>query len=360
MKNIIKIALVMLSVLSFSAAQAGVLEVTGSAKASYTIVSSDSTTAKQEKAKGLGVANEFNLGASGELDNGWTWKYNVNIDDATVQDDAGLSLGTPFGGFAINISQGGLELSKAASITATGNRASDSGFDEGMKEEHSISNMNHIEYSLPAGLLPFGIGAKIAYAPDTTADATASVNKIGGSVTGGFTVPGTVTSSQGDNIGRTMTAYQITAAPIAGLNIGASYEEYDGVVGGTVIAQQPESGSWYAKYAYGPATVAYGQAWRAEALTTASTDFIEYFANNKLSVAFNVNENLSVSYSEEKSTAHHKTAATTDVELKSTSIAGAYTMGGMTFAVALLDHENVGYAANVDASSTVFNVSMAF
>jgi hypothetical protein len=92
MKNIIKLVFVMFTVFSFSLAQAGELTVTGNAKASYRIDSSDSSTGAVATTPGFGVANEFNLGASGELDNGLTWKYNINIDDATVQDDAGLSL----------------------------------------------------------------------------------------------------------------------------------------------------------------------------------------------------------------------------------------------------------------------------
>ena len=68
------------------------LSVTGNAKASYVIVSSDSTTATQEQPNSLGVANEFNLGASGELDNGMTFGYNINIDGDTTQDDGGLIL----------------------------------------------------------------------------------------------------------------------------------------------------------------------------------------------------------------------------------------------------------------------------
>ena len=359
MKNIIKTLLVMLSVVSFSAAQAGELSVTGSAKASYTIHSADSASGAVESAKGLGVANEFNLGASGELDNGLTWKYNVNIDTDTTQDDGGLALTHPsLGTVAIQISQGGLELSKAAAITANGDRASDTGFVEGMIEEHSIGDMNSVQYHTPAGLLPFGTSIKVAYAPDTTADANASVNKIGGQNAGTFTAPTTVTSAQGSNIGRTMSSYQVTAAPIEGLTVGASYQEFGGVVGAT--AQSPESGSWYAKYAFGPATVAYGKAYIAPALGTDTTDFIEYFENTKYSISVNANENLSVAYSMETSQANHKTAATVDVELESSSISAAYTVGGMTLAVAQVSHDNVGYVANRNVTSTIFNVSMAF
>ena len=60
MKNIIKTLIVMLASISlFSSAYAGELSVTGSAKATYNILSGNN----QNSNKGLGVANEFNLGA---------------------------------------------------------------------------------------------------------------------------------------------------------------------------------------------------------------------------------------------------------------------------------------------------------
>ena len=68
MNKMIKTVAVMLTVFSFATAQAGVLEVTGNAKMSYVITGSDSATAVLESSKGLGVANEFSLGASGEGD----------------------------------------------------------------------------------------------------------------------------------------------------------------------------------------------------------------------------------------------------------------------------------------------------
>ena len=87
MKNVMKIMLVALTAISFSVANAGELSVTGSAKASYVITSSDGNAGKVELGKGLGVANEFTLSASGELDNGMSWNYAQDIDNGTVQDD---------------------------------------------------------------------------------------------------------------------------------------------------------------------------------------------------------------------------------------------------------------------------------
>lgn len=361
MKNIIKIAVAILSALSFSFANAGELTVTGTAKASYTIVSSDSASSNQEKAKGLGVANEFNLGAGGELDNGMTWGYNINIDGATVQDDGGLWLGTPYGKIAINISQGGLEQSKFAALTATGNRGSDSGFGEDMFEEWSAGDGNNISYTLPAGLLPFGIGGSVAYLPDTTAADNSSVNKVGGAATGAITAPNDLgavyTSGSIANAGRTMTQYTLSAAPIEGLSLAASYEDFGGSTGDT--GQKAEGGSWGAKYAMGNVQVAYGRSYVAlpNAKTAATYEFV---LGTKYSALIAVNDQLSVSYGVEKSEATHMLATTADVEQEVTQIAAAYTTGGLTLALSMNDYENVSYTANKDAKSTVFNVSVAF
>ena len=357
MKKIMKLAIVMLSAFSFTAVQAGPLTVTGTAKASYVISSSDSATAKLESAKGLGVANEFNLGASGELDNGYTWKYNINIDGGTTQDDGGLSLTTPYGSVAFNISQGGLELSKSGAVSAFGSRPSDTGYGEGMYEEHSIGDMNNIGFATAAGMLPAGAVIKFSYAPGTTADADQSINAQGAASPDTFIATTTVTAdAQKATMGNSMKSYQIKASPIDGLAVGASYSEFSGLA---AKSQKPESGSIYAKYVTGPVTVAAGRALIAHAVGAGTGDVIEETANVKMSLGFAVNDALSVSYNIDKSTAFHQNRAT-DIELKSKMISAAYTMGGMTFAVAQVNHLNVGYVQDVDVQSTVFNVAMAF
>jgi hypothetical protein len=75
MKNIIKTLIVMLTSISlFSSANAGELAVSGTAKATYNI------TSHEAKGKGLGITNELNFTASGELDNGYTWSYSMELD----------------------------------------------------------------------------------------------------------------------------------------------------------------------------------------------------------------------------------------------------------------------------------------
>ena len=72
MKNIIKTLIVMLSSISlFASANAGELSVSGTAKATYNIESG------ANNGKGLGITNELNFTAAGELDNGYTWSYSM-------------------------------------------------------------------------------------------------------------------------------------------------------------------------------------------------------------------------------------------------------------------------------------------
>ena len=364
MKNVLKIAVVLFTALSFSFANAGELTVTGNAKASYVIISSDSSTGVAEQPNSLGVSNEFNLGASGELDNGMSWGYNINIDGSTTQDDGGLFLSSDsMGKVAINISQGGLELSKAGALSADGNRGSDSGYAEDMFEEWSAGDAPNIQYHTPADLLPFGIAAKIAYVPNTASDANQSVNDLTSSNTGavnGGTLAnsGAIYTTGGiSNGGRTFTQYQVTAAPIDGLAIGASYGDFGGATGDT--GQSAEGGSWYAKYAAGNVTVAYGKSYIA--LPNASTSVLyETVLGQKYSALVAVNDEVSLSYGVEKSEATHNLATTADVEQEVTKIAAAYTTGGLTLSLGMVDYENVAYTANKDVKATVLNMAIAF
>ena len=79
-----------------------------------------------------------------------------------------------------------------------------------------------------------------------------------------------------------------------------------------------------------------------------------------MSAAVNVNDELSISYEQEKSEPTAKESSTTMYDLESTGLQAAYTMGGMTLAIAMNDHENVQYSNAKDVKDTVFTVAMAF
>ena len=366
----LKVLLVALTALSFSVANAGELSITGSAKASYGISSSDGASGKVDADKGLGVTNQFSLSATGELDNGMTWSYAQDIDGATVQDDAKLTLTGGFGTVGVFISEGGLDTDNSASQSVV-SRPSDTSYNEGMVDTWDISGMNTLQYHTPAGLIPFGITAKIAYAPSMTSGindykAAGGANAVtqvdpgtGASFWNTAAAPLTQTIA---NMGDSATHYQVKIAEIPmleGLTIGADYLDISGQLNST--AQEAESGSYYATYAVGPVSLGYSKSYLATALKThATTNFLESLEATKMSAAVNVNDELSISYEQEKSEPTLKTSSTTVYDLESTGLQAAYTMGGMTLAIAMNDHENVQYSNGKDVKDTVFSVAMAF
>ena len=357
-----KYLLVSLTALSFSVANAGELSVTGSAKASYVITSSDSAAAVQEKGKGLGVANEFSLSASGELDNGMSWSYVQDIDGATVQDDGKLTLTTDMGTLGVFISEGGLETINKGSQSVI-SRPSDTSLDENMLDSFNLSSRNTLQYHTAADMLPFGLNAKIAYAPSMAAGTNNSY-KAGGATNSGTFTAATADGTSADPFGQTVagmgtsaTHYQVTAAPIDGLTIGADYLDFSGVSGDT--EQTPESGAYFATYAFGPATIGYSKGYLATALGN-GTEVLESIEATKMSIAANINDNFSISYEDEESTPTMQASATTVYPVESQGIQAAYTMGGMTLAVAMNSHDNIEYTEARDVNETVFSVAMAF
>jgi len=360
MKKIIAMLSVVL--FSFGVAKAGELTVTGSAKASYAISSSDGTAAANNLEKGLGISNEFSLGASGELDNGYTWNYMIDIEDGGSggNDDGQLTLSTPQGTLGIFIGEGGLGVDNAASQSVI-SRPSDTSYAEGMYDTYDIDGYNNIQYHTPAGLLPYGISFKVAHAPSGQATTSNDHKAVGAvnnqtsttdsSATGGITAVAK---------GASASHYQVKIAEIPmldGLTLGADYFELSG--GNGSAQQKPESGAYYATYAAGPAVIGYSKNFTAFPVNVISSDTLESIENTKFSVGVNVNDNLSISYENEKSEPQTARNAT-QYEMESIGIQAAYTMGGMTLGVAMNDHENATYTENKDVKDTVFTVEMAF
>ena len=345
------------SVSLFASANAGELTVTGTAKATI-----NSVTGSANGGKGLGVTNEFNLGANGELDNGYTWNYKVAMDPgaagAQFNDDTTLSVTAPFGTVGIFISAGGLDLEDGASQSVYG-RPTDIGDPSATTDNLTTDGDNTIQYHTPSGLLPYGITGKFSYAPSASdtqgaaANATAALEGTGGL--------------------KTRTGVQIKAAPIDGLTVGASYLEKDHNIN---TVQKYETGGVFATYAYGPVSIGYGEnrtapnssSFGTVATTTVATEAnTKRFDNQLISLGFAVNENLSVSYDVEKSEAAKFTNLETAagdtknaVELQIKSLQAAYNIGGATIAITMEDIENDGYVLSKNNKETIISLAMAF
>ena len=346
------------SVAIATSAFAGEFAVTGGVKTTYTILGNTGTTGTHAIGKGLGISNEFSLTASGELDNGMTWSYAQDIDNATVQDDASIAFGTDYGTIKVCVSECGLSTKYAFDNSAYG-VGSDTGYGGGaadtttMQYGSNISSYNNLQYHAPADLLPLGMTFKAGITP-------------GGA---GGSANASVHSSNGDTHGD-MTQYAVTMAPIDGLTLAASYYTF-GEQGNKDARQEQEGGSYSANYSVGQVSFGYGETKHAPAQrmtsTSAGTALIQHYENSAYSLGFAVNDNLSISYTEETSERKRKakaalsnTTTRTDVEMEIVTMDVAYTIGGATLGISNSEVTNDSYTSGDEVTETIVALTLAF
>ena len=351
------------SISLFGSANAGELSVSGTAKATYNIETGGA------KGKGLGITNELNFTATGETDAGYTWSYSMELDPGAVagtntdneslqsahNDDTKLTLSTPYGTVGVFISEGGLDVEDAASQSVY-SRPTDMGGSDGTVDNPTIDSYNNVQYHTPADMIPFGGSFKIAYAPDL--DTYGSGNNGGGTGQGGSGIGST------GYAGRSATEMQISfdAIPMAdGLKVGASYFERDEQGAAAKRDADAESGAYYATYAIGNVSLGYSKAYNQLAVADSANTGTDYYEQTNQSIAYSINDDISISYEVEKSERVGVDAATATVEQKSTGVQLAYNLGGMTLAIARNTHDNPSYSTSAaDLEQTLFAVTMAF
>ena len=332
----------LLSVFLFSSAvNAGEISVTGSVKASITTGGSGSTSGASETGgRALAISNDIDFNASGDLDNGWAWKWQTQLDAGAI-DDTQLTISTDYGTVGFYGTEGGLNFKHGGSQMALG-YGSQIGSSGGMVDPDDVASYNNIQYHTPAGLLPLNTSFKAA-----------------------MTMGGSATSEPGDSptgtggAARNGTSYSVELQPLAGLKAGASYFTIDQAVSDNQKGQEEENGAYYASYKVGQFGLGYSKAYKAPALASTPATSINFYETTSYSVGLAVNDNLSVSYGYEKSHANKVTDAAEN-DLKIDTIQAAYTMGGMTATLGIKDIENADYSANKDQSEAHFVLSMAF
>ena len=140
---------------------------------------------------------------------------------------------------------------------------------------------------------------------------------------------------------------------VDGLAIGAGYGEKENGSAAASTYGDEEHMTAFANYSVGPVTFGYQMSSISKG--GAGAQNIEA---NAWGLAFNVNENLSMSYGERD--VDHLKAGATDVEENGEGIAIAYTMGSMKIAGNRNEVSNNGGTANANDSMTEIAVSFAF
>jgi hypothetical protein len=358
MNKLNKIFVVILSSLFVSVqAFAGELGVSGSAKASYAINGGD------DKSTGLGISNELNFTAAGELDNGFTWSYSTELDGndggSHDNDDSQIVIGMgSLGTIGLMDSEGGLSLETGMGIGAMGVGDDYANTGTIVGNDIDVSSYGNIQYHSPADALPFGLAGKLAYAPNT-ADGDNNSYKNGGGQ-----------NAQGVD-GDSAVMGNITASPVDGLKIGADYITFQNDSG--IVYQDQEAGGFFANYAYANIKVGYGERYYAPGLAAKvnATAAAGSYKTDQIGVEFAVNDALSVSYMEEESEQKTYGAAVdaaagaspytkATITAKSKYIMAAYDIGGATLGITNVDTSNSAYVIGADRKLTIVSLAMAF
>jgi len=350
MKKISKVFLgILASALLVSPTYAGELAVTGAAKASY------ATNGDNDSAgKNIGISNEIDFTASGELENGMSWKYQVQLDGATTaNDDTRLEIGTDFGTIGLYVSEGGLSQEVANGVGALG-----AGFDHfsptSFNTAYDVDGYSNIQYHLPADMLPFGGTVKLGYVPNMSATTLLSKNESDTTITTG-------------NLGTKLQMAQVTAAPIDGLTVKLSAAQTDDQTGssGNNGTEEGVSANYGANYTMGQLSVGYTEGHYQPAVASGE---LTYYENKFMGIQFDVNDALSVSYNVDESDknvraavavgASASTVTTTSMEQKSIQL--AYTTGGATIGIAQMEVSNSDYVAGKDEAQSSVTLAIAF
>ena len=360
MKNILKTIAVLVSASLISVvAKAGELTVTGSANASYVVNGGQ----VNNNDKGLGISNELKFAASGELDNGFTWDYFMELDGndggAHDNDDSQLKIGMgSMGTLYINDSEGGLSTETKDGIGAVGVGSDFANTADFVGNAIDVSGSGNIQYDAPADVLPFGLGVSLAYVPNNSDGDNNSYKNAGVENTAG-----------GD--GDSTIMYRVTAAPIDGLSVGADYLDAQNTTG--TYSQTYEAGGWYAAYAMGNFEVGYKERYYAPAVANklGASDTPHSYVLTGMGVEVALNDAVSISYSEETSERKQYTGTTNaaagaspftreTVEFESTFLMLAYDIGGATIGLTSVESSNSGYVSGADTTKTLATMSMAF
>ena len=327
--NIKKIGLTALAgSLAMFAANAGELTVSGNSSASHVTKSnSGDAQAAVDTGNPMGMDTRITFAGSGELDNGFTTSFYV-----VEQMNGGSGL------YSGEVTLGMGDLGTLSLNQGAGNVGADAIDDETPRAYEEAGDRLTTNFR---GLVnPQGSGNLVKY--------TNSLGMVNLNL--GFRSGGGTNNAVGVTGGNSENVYTgaLTTSPIDGLRIGAGYSNVEKRTG-----KDDEGYAGFVTYAYGPVTVG------AQRNITTSSTAASSAEGNQMSIAFNVNENLALSYSD-GSIDHFGTGVNADVEEDFNSINISYTMGGMTIAAQSAKADNVGGTLNADEEVTEIVLSLAF
>ena len=342
-------------------AHAGELSVTGGANA--TLKWGDADAKQGDTGKSLGTDKDVAFTGSGELDNGTTFTvFTATTDSQGDLTSGGLSISTPsFGSFLMGHHSGAAHYKYDEEVPNAYEQISDTTSSVTTNKVGDFMDNNHITYTSPT--FEFG-GASITLDVGYAFDANDTETSDGGTA---------------HSVGQTYGTGQEAGITITydALKVGVYGAERENTTPGAADADAVRdefNGVWYAKYSFGPVSIGYSESYvdsgvsQASVVATSSPKTLRTSAGimegNQIGIAFNVNDNLSLSYSESTETYDAQDDATTaidDVDMEVDALQVAYSMGGMSIKAYQMDVTNPNFDEDAeDANVTEIALGLAF
>ena len=357
MNNFKKIGLTALagSLVAVSA-HAGELSVSGGVN--ITMKHGNAAAASNNSGRGIGTDKDVAFTGGGELDNGTTFSVTTATNDSQTDLTSGyITISTPsFGSFLMGNHSGAAHMFYDEEVPQAYEQISDISPLVTTNKVGDFMDNNHITYTAPT--LDLG-GAQITAHVGYASDANDTETGDGGT-------PGEGTYGSGQEAGITI-AYDALKVGV----YGAERENDTPSAAGSDAVRDEFNGVWYAKYSMGPVSIGYsefyidsGVSGTAEATTAAKVlrTAAGIQEGEQIGIAFNVNDNLSISYTESTETYNaQSSAASQDVDQEIDAIQFAYSMGGMSIKAYQMDVTNPAFDENADDSKvTEIALGLAF
>jgi outer membrane protein OmpU len=334
MKNIKKIGVSALAgSLAMFSAQADI-SITGGAEFTYTTLEgTGGQSSVSNTGNPFGMEHSITFNGSGEMDNGFTYSVMSNMAGQDMaQDSSRLTLDMgDLGTLIFDQGVGGYGISALENNVPTAYEEAD----------HNVGTLAHgIDVAGHSNVIGYsnsfmGVGINLRYNPEAGSS---------GETQAGSTSNGTEDGAE--------TSVAITAAVpyVDGLTLayGQSKTEYS-----LASTNDDTEMTMSANYSAGPVSVGYQVSEIQSGTADANGQNVTAYG-----IAFNVNENMSISYSVNEAEADNPSG--TNVTEESTGIMAAYTMGSASLRVAFNEADGVNAVAADTKESTEISLALAF
>jgi outer membrane protein OmpU len=327
-----------------SSAHAGDLSITGGAEMTYMSIGNGVT------GNPIGMASAVTFTGSGELDNGWTFGLSIAEADGGGYSSANVDIG--MGGWgSLNFDQGdsGNGIAAYDNVMPTAwEEAHGAGLSGGVKTVLGSGASQNIMYTAPT-MFSTTVAFTLAHDYGSTDIADKTTKSTSDGIAKSYDVTVKINPSAGTEI-------------LSGLNLylGASTIETEH---GSAQEEDQYQGVGAVTYALGPLELGFMVSGLYDGQEDVSTGYHTY-KNSGYGIAFNVSDDLSVSYGQYESrkagAAHSDQILNYNVTTTVRSWQAAYTMGGASVRIADVQADNVNFTALDDQKATIISLGLAF